>query len=307
MTPQLPPLVSVIIPVYNDSQRLKLCLEALEQQTYPKTCYEVIVVDNGSDDVETVKAIVTQFGQAIVTEEQKPGSYAARNKGISQAKGEIIAFTDADCIPATDWIEQGVKYLLQTPNCGLVAGRIELFFKQPDRLSIAELYESITAFRQDQHLAQFRYGSTANVFTFRRVLDQVGWFNDSLKSSGDLEWGQRVAASGYQQVYGADARIAHPARATTAELYKKTIRIAGGIYDGQIQKYDSFWQRNKMFVRIALSIFLYPIRFAFKVLKEPQLKTLEQKLKVAGMTFAVRYLLLFEIMRLKLGGVSRRE
>ena len=307
MVQQLTPFVSVIIPVYNDSQRLKFCLEALEQQTYPKTRYEVIVVDNGSDDVEPVKATVAQFGQAIVIEESKPGSYAARNKGISQSKGEVIAFTDADCIPASDWIEQGVKYLLQTPNCGLVAGKIELFFKRPDRLSMVELYESVMAFRQDQHLSQFRYGSTANVFTFRRVLDRVGWFNDSLKSSGDLEWGQRVAVSGYQQAYGADARIAHPARSTAAELYKKTIRIAGGIYDGQIQKYDSFWQRNKMFIRIMLSIFLYPVRFAFKVLREPQLKTFDQKLKVAGVTFAVRYLLLFEIMRLKLGGVSRRD
>lgn len=307
MTQQLTPSVSVIIPVYNDSQRLKLCLAALEQQTYPPSCYDVIVVDNGSEDAEMVKKMVTQSSQAIVIEESTPGSYAARNRGISLSNGEVIAFTDADCIPAADWIEQGVKHLLQTPNCGLVAGKIELFFKNPQQLSRVELYENVTAFRQREHLEKYHYGSTANVFTFRQVFDQVGLFDASLKSSGDLDWGHRVYACGYQQVYAEDTRISHPARYSFAELHQKTLRIAGGIYDAQIQKYDSPFKRNAMFGRILLSISLQPIKFLFKVYHEPKLKTLDQKLKVAWMIFLVKSITLFEIMRLKLGGVSSRE
>lgn len=306
MTHRITPLVSVIIPVYNDSQRLQFCLAALEQQTYPKACYEVIVVDNDSDDSGAVKAVAAQFSQTIVTEEYTPGSYAARNKGISLAQGEIIAFTDADCIPATDWIEQGVKNLLQTPNCGLVAGKIEIFFKNPNQLSAVELYESVTAFQQKEYLEKYRYGATANVFTFHQVLDRVGSFDVHLKSSGDFEWGRRVAAFGYQQVYAEDARIAHPARYSFVELYKKTIRIAGGMYDAHVQKCDSYLQRNKMFARIMLDNFLYPINFLFQTFKEPRLKTLNEKLKVSLMTFVVRYLIVLEIMRLKLGGMASR-
>lgn len=97
--------VSVIIPVLNDSERLKLCLEALEHQTYPKKLYEVIVVDNGSD--QSIGSVVSKFTQATATAESHPGSYVARNKGILIAQGDIIAFTDADCIPALDWIEKG--------------------------------------------------------------------------------------------------------------------------------------------------------------------------------------------------------
>jgi len=97
------PFVSVIIPVYNDPERLKTCLQALEEQTYPQSSYEVIVVDNGSD--ESIEPIVTEFNQAKAGYEPHPGSYAARNKGLSLARGEVIAFTDADCIPALDWIE----------------------------------------------------------------------------------------------------------------------------------------------------------------------------------------------------------
>ncbi|MBO1348747.1 MAG: glycosyltransferase family 2 protein [Hormoscilla sp. GUM202] len=100
-------LVSVIIPVYNDAEPLRTCLECLENQTYPKESYEVIVVDNASQS--DTASVVNEFSQAMITYEKKPGSYAARNKGISVAKGEIIAFTDADCIPAADWIEKGVE------------------------------------------------------------------------------------------------------------------------------------------------------------------------------------------------------
>ncbi|NJP21006.1 MAG: glycosyltransferase family 2 protein [Hydrococcus sp. CRU_1_1] len=78
-----------------------------------------------------MKEVVAQFSQAFVTYESFPSSFAARNQGISLAKGDIIAFTDADCIPAIDWIEKGVKNLLFTFNCGLVAGKIEVFSRIP--------------------------------------------------------------------------------------------------------------------------------------------------------------------------------
>jgi len=97
------PFISAIIPVYNDSIRLRTCLQALEEQTYPKGAYEVIVVDNGSD--ESIEPIVAEFNQAKASYEPHPQSYAARNKGLSLARGGVIAFTDSDCIPAPDWIE----------------------------------------------------------------------------------------------------------------------------------------------------------------------------------------------------------
>ncbi len=95
------PFVSVVIPVFDDPDRLRTCLQALEHQTYPKPRYEVIVVDNGS--ARSVPPLVGQFGQARATYEMVPGANAARNRGISLARGEILAFTDADCVPARDW------------------------------------------------------------------------------------------------------------------------------------------------------------------------------------------------------------
>lgn len=243
------PFVSIIIPVFNHAEQLKTCLKALANQTYPKHFYELVVVDNGSDKDEDIARIVTQFSQVIATYESTPGSYAARNKGIFLAKGEVIAFTDADCIPSANWIENGVQNLLQTPNCGLVIGKIEIFFKNPNQITPVELYESITAFPQKELLEKYKGGATANVFTFRSVIEQVGLFNARMKSNGDLEWGQRVYAAGYKQIYADDTCVAHPARSSFAELYKRTVRLAGGIYDLHSQKEASYWQRNKIFIK----------------------------------------------------------
>jgi len=87
------PLVSVIIPVYNDAERLQTCLAKLALQTY--SAYEVMVVDNGSRDLLTVQNIVAAYPFAQLLTESIPGSYAARNCGIAQAQGDILAFTDA--------------------------------------------------------------------------------------------------------------------------------------------------------------------------------------------------------------------
>ena len=114
--------VSVIIPVYNDSKRLKICLAALENQTFPQKQYEVIVIDNGSQ--EDIRSVTNQYKQAVIYTEFQTGSYAARNKGISVSKGDILAFTDSDCIPASDWIENGVARLQTDSKCGLIAGKV---------------------------------------------------------------------------------------------------------------------------------------------------------------------------------------
>ncbi len=220
--------VSVIIPVFNDHERLAICLQTLEEQTYPKERYEVIVVDNGSSVDMTL--VVAPFPHAQLIREARVGSYAARNKGLSIAKGTVIAFTDADCIPKPDWIEKGVNCIQSVENCGLVAGHIEIFFRNPTRPNGVELYEYAIALRQKKNLDENNFGATANVFTLRKAIDSVGAFNDQLKSGGDKEWGHRVFFTGYKLIYAPDASVQHPARYTLGQLYNKITRMTGGHY-----------------------------------------------------------------------------
>lgn len=295
------PLVSVIIPVFNDSQRLKSCLEALENQTYSKSLYEVVVIDNGSD--EDIKIVVEHFKKAFAVYENRPSSYAARNKGLAVAKGEIIAFTDADCIPAPDWIEKGVAHLLHTPGCGLVAGRINLFFRIPNKPTIAELYESITAFPQKENIEKYRYGATANCFTFKSVIDKVGDFDDTLKSGGDYEWGQRIFLAGYKQIYVDDVCIKHPARHSLAELYQKNLRIYGGARDMNLLKTSS---PLKEFLADVSKDLLPPFRLYFRILLDKKFLTNREKFQyLIGYVF-LKYAKVWIKIWLRLGGKSTR-
>jgi glycosyltransferase involved in cell wall biosynthesis len=222
------PFVSVIIPVYNDVKRLKICLEALENQTYPRELYEVIVVNN--DPSQTIEPDVVNFNNVRLVYESYRSSYAARNKGVLNARGSVIAFTDSDCIPKSDWIEKGVTNLLNEPHCGMVAGRIEVFCSDPENPTAIELYEKITAFKQKMYVDRLKFGATANLFTFKNIINEVGPFNYTVLSSGDSEWGNRVFKAGYKQIYADDTCVLHPARKTARQRYNKRIRIIRGKY-----------------------------------------------------------------------------
>lgn len=299
------PFVSVIVPIYNDTERLKICLEALSNQTYPTNCYEIIVVDNASDKDQNVKSVIAKFEKARDAYCSTPGSYAARNHGLALAKGEIIAFTDADCIPKTNWIEQGVKNILNIPNCGLLAGKVELFFKDADKLTPVELYESITAFSQQQMLDKYKGAATANVFTFKNVIEKVGNFDANLKSGGDLEWGQRVFDEGYKQFYAEDVQVAHPARHSWNQIYQKTIRTIAGAYTKQCRTVSIFEKRKITLVYLIQNL-SPPLVFFVNVFRDSRLQGIKPKMQVSFIMLFIKYARAWEIIRLQLGAEPSR-
>ncbi len=300
------PFVSVIIPVFNDRDRLITCLTSLEKQTYPKNFYEVIVIDNGSDSEQNIAGAIAQFKGVLANHESFPSSYAARNKGISLAKGDIIAFTDADCIPCADWIERGIKNLLQVPNCGLLVGKIEIFFKTDKKVTPVELYESIAAFPQKEFLEKYRGGATANLFTYRNVIERVGLFKTTLKSGGDIEWGQRVYSFGYQQIYSDEVCVKHPARYSFEQIYKQTIRIAGGVYDLYLEDKKTFKEINLTFLRLVFDDFLLTIKRVLNIFKAETIKGVKQKILTSYVALFVGASSFLEKLVIRLGKGSSR-
>jgi glycosyltransferase involved in cell wall biosynthesis len=97
-------MISVIIPAYNAEKLILKCLKALENQTVLRTEYEILVVDDGSTD--NTAEIVKSFEEIRLIQQKNQGPAAARNNGARQANGNIILFTDSDCIPAKNWIEE---------------------------------------------------------------------------------------------------------------------------------------------------------------------------------------------------------
>ena len=288
------PFVSIIIPVYNDRDRLALCLAALKHQTYPKNQYEVIVIDNGSD--QPLDDLANQYPQVRLASESKPGSYAARNRGLQMARGQLLGFTDSDCIPVPDWIANGVARFLATENCGLVAGKIQLFFQQQDRPTVVELFDSRNFLQQHRYIAEDHYGATANLFTSRAVFDAVGLFNAQLKSGGDREWGKRVYAAGYQQAYADDVCIAHPARHSWPEIAKKISRVIEGRYKIDAKQNEPI---NKFLKRIFL-LTRPPVRDIRRALTDKELSNLRYRLGLSLVFVRIRYLSLWKEIQLYL-------
>src|SRR5688500_6141709 len=224
-----PPFVSVIVPVFEHQTSLRRCLQALEAQSYPAARCEVVVVDNGGNP--KIARIARQFRRTRLVREPAAGAYAARNRGAAAARGHVFAFTDADCIPDRRWLERAVAALERAPGCGLVAGRIDVFARDPRRPRPSELYETAASFRQKDYVERWRFGATANLVTRREVFERVGAFDGRLRSLGDREWGARVSRAGYDLVYADDAVVRHPARASLPALWRRSARTAGGFFD----------------------------------------------------------------------------
>jgi glycosyltransferase involved in cell wall biosynthesis len=295
------PFVSVIIPVYKNWVALQLCLESLRHQTYPSSSYEVIVVDNDcSTDYSSFKNLTK--GIRIIRE-SKTGSYAARNKGIEQAKGEILAFTDSDCLPNQDWIEEGVKVFQSTPGLTRVAGPVDLEFLHPEKHHPVELYEKVFAFPQEKKVKQEGTSVTANLFVCSNVFSSLGLFNENLKSGGDIEWGRKANSAGFEIVFAPQVRVFHPARRTWSSIARKGVRIYGG-----------FWEltdrRNRSILRNligGIGIFKSSAWRISTTLSTTELQTFTERLKVIVVIVFIQLVQFYEHNRLLIGGQPRRN
>ncbi len=217
--------VTIIIPVYKDWDRLSLCLQSLAGQGYPYESFEIIVVNNDTPD-NIPKNYFIPVNCSIITE-TKAGSYSARNAALKLAKGEIIGFTDSDCIPDKNWINNAVKYFESNETCNRIAGKVSIVFKalKPTK---AELYDKVYAFNQKRNVAKLGASVTANLFTYKYLFDKVGLFNDNLMSGGDFMWGIAASKAGYTIDYVDNVIVKHPGRYSMIELINKEKRIGGG-------------------------------------------------------------------------------
>ncbi len=213
----------MIVPVKDDQPGVDALLSSLEMQTYPLDLMEVIVVDNHSS--HPIELPDTRLPNIRLLFEAQPSSYAARNTGIRASHGEIIVFTDADCLPESQWIERMVEAVLSS-SCDAVAGSIELFVSsQP---TVTEKYEQLFAFPQEHYVRQLHFGVTANLCVKRAVFDSVGLFSEVLQSGGDNEWGNRLYRNGGSLCFEKRAVVRHPARKSWREIKRKLRRTVQG-------------------------------------------------------------------------------
>jgi glycosyltransferase involved in cell wall biosynthesis len=299
VTPDAPcPFVSVIIPVFEDRGGLAVALEALARQTYPASRFEVIVVDNASRAPPA--EVVGRFPFAQLGHEPRPGSYSARNRGLTLAQGEIFAFTDADCEPAEDWLERGVARVLEGGRV-VVGGLIQARPRKPGRPTPTELYDIIYGYQHRRSIERTRGCYTANVIAPRAAFDEAGPFDSNLLSGGDYDWSRRAAAAGFKVVYCEDVRVATPARSSLFALMRRYARFAGSMRDRRRKRGDRGlpWYPGNSPARAPR---FEDVRLAIRAREA----TVLTKLMLVPVALAIRLTFLLEAVRISLGGKPLR-
>lgn len=219
---------SIIIAAYNACQTITSCVRALQEQTIPCQEYEIIVVDDDSAD-ETRQAATTAGATVIWRERGRPA--AARNTGIQAAKGDILCFTDADCIPTPDWLENmlapfadpmvmGCKGVYATHQPEVVARFVQLEYE--DKYDLMRRQEQIDFV--DTYSAAYR----------REVLTAVGGFDERFDYLEDQELSFRVAAQGHKLVFQPAAVVYHLHSNTFWKYFRKKVLI--GYWKAQVTR-----------------------------------------------------------------------
>lgn len=293
--------IAVIIPHFNDEQRLHTCLSALNKQTIAQNLYHIYVVDNGSQNIPNT--VVDQFNNVTLLVEEKPGSYNARNLGISAANAQYYAFTDSDCVPDPLWLESAIS-TLSTKEIDAISGPIELFSQNKNKPSAIEMIDICFAFPQKDYIFKKHYSPTANLIVKKSALDKVGVFNGALMSGGDAEWGLRLFHSGGKLDYCEETKILHPARYSYDEFLTKKRRVTHGDWarrnsDEKIKKKTS--------VLATIALFIPPVQRIKQVIKYfPHAKT-SDKLAAAWYLYFGKIYTAYHYTLCRLGLIKEAE
>jgi len=201
--------ISIIVPTYNRARVLPFLLSALAQQMYPAARLELIVVDNSSSD--NTESVVAEWSRCLpfpvsFYRKDNKGPAASRNYGAARAKGEILAFTDSDCIPTPMWLRNAARAVHL--GAGIVCGPF---------LPIARAEDRVLSAQQPAITYDRGCYPTANLFVKRAAFLAVGGFDEKfglypwgeLVAGEDTDLAWRVRRTGERAVFREDAIVCH--------------------------------------------------------------------------------------------------
>jgi GT2 family glycosyltransferase len=217
MTGSALPFVSIVVPVRNGERTLRDCLVSILRTDYRDDRREIVVVDNGSSDATA--QIVRRFPVRYVLE-QRRGLSEARNRGIAESGGEILVFTDADCVVTTSWLRELVRGFEESPGAAVVAGDVLAFpAGTPVERYLALRKPSYMSWSRAQKHTWFQFGNAA---VRRRTFDSVGRFDTRFRGGcEDIDFSWRLLGAGLELCWRPSAIVFHQNRASIPRLFRQ--------------------------------------------------------------------------------------
>jgi GT2 family glycosyltransferase len=219
MSPE--PAISVVVPVHGQWDLVTGLLAMLAAQSLPADRFEVVIADNEAPDPPPPLRLP---GNARLIPAPGPGSYAARNAGAAAARGGLLVFTDADCLPDPGWLAALAAAADAAPEA-LLAGLVRML--APAAPNAFAIYDLVRGIPQARYAAR-GYAATANLAVPAAVFTALGGFDPARRSGGDAAFCRRAGAAGHPLRLVPEAVVAHPCRSDWAALAVKARRIKGG-------------------------------------------------------------------------------
>jgi O-antigen biosynthesis protein len=209
-----PPTASVIVPAYNAEGTIDDCIQSLLELRYPPDRLELRVVENGSRD-GTAQALRRYRDRIVLVHEHRRGAGAARNAGLRGATGEVVAFTDADCVVDPEWLARLVAPL-RDPRVGVAGGTI---LARPPANEIERFGDVIHDHRQSIEVYRPPYAITMNWASRREVLSALGGFDERFVRCQDTDLAYRLTQAGYELAFVPEAVVYHRNEHTLSGLF----------------------------------------------------------------------------------------
>ena len=271
------PFFSIVIPTYNRPERLANCLKAIAELDYQGDRFEVIVVDDGSKTpLDSVVTPVQDKIQVKLLRQANAGPAAARNRGASEARGEFIAFTDDDCQPLPDWLNQFASSLATAPQAMIGGKTINALADNPFSTASQELIDYLYEYYNPAKGKKAFFASN-NIALPKSGFDSLGGFDVSfpLAAAEDRDFCDRWEAK-YPMVYAPDAQINHYHNLTIKSFWRQHFGYGRGAF--------CFHQLRAQ--RVAKEIEVEPLSFYFDLLFYPFSKTAKHpKIFLSGLFF----------------------
>lgn len=216
-------MVSIIIPAYNEEKLLPDCLDSLLGVDYPADKMEIIVVDNGSSD--RTRTIAESYGAVVLRDDKRTVS-GLRNMGAEAARGEILAFVDADCMVARRWLEAASKYYDDR--------NVSVWGAAPGLPGDATWVQStwIIIRGNSETVQAVSWLESMNLFARRDTFRKAGGFNEALHTCEDVDFCYRMAHYG-KIVSDSRIEVIHLGEAATVgefiakELWRGSSNLSG--------------------------------------------------------------------------------